>query len=322
MPPFRFVYNPKTLRFEKAGIAWYNLWFTGISLLVTGFLFFAVFLFLQNRWVETPLEKSLRSENAALSKHRLIVQKELDASNVLLSSLSNTDRALHKRIFLTDQKPVVKTEGYSKEILASTFADFYQWIDKLKVKTSKSFEKALAHNGHFSGLYWPGKKDIQELDSYPTLAPLADFKLGKLACGFGNHINPFNKLLYEHNGIDLAGEKGTSVFATGSGKITVAAINDLPNGFGNYIEIDHGNGYVTRYAHLLQLNVFAGQKVAQGQVIGTIGMSGGAISPHVHYEIIKNRRYCNPVLFMIEQDGVESFMALTELSKTTQQALD
>jgi len=322
MPLSKFHYNPLTLRYEKAGFPWISVVLNAAGLLFTGCLFFAGLLYLHNRFVETDLERSLRAENAALAKHKTIIEKELGEATVVLASLSSADRALHKGIFLTDQKPIVKSESYSKEILADDFPEFYKLVSRLASKTSSSIQKAGVNNYYFSRLYWPGKKDVDDIRSYPTLAPLTDFKIDQVACGFGDHINPFNKLLYEHNGIDLSAEKGTDILASGSGRVAAAGMNELPTGFGNYVIIDHGNGYVTRYAHLQQVKVYGGQKIAQGQVIGTIGMSGGAVAPHLHFEIIKNGVYCNPALFMIDQAAVASFMTLTEIGKTTQQALD
>jgi murein DD-endopeptidase MepM/ murein hydrolase activator NlpD len=322
MPDSKFRYNLKTLRFEKAGFPWRAILFNSIILAFTCCLFFIGLLYLQNRFVETPLERSLRKENAALLKHKAIIGQELDQSNVLLASLTLDDRALHKRILLTDAPAIRTSEPYSKQILAADFPDFYQLLNKLSQKTSSSFQKAAFTSYHFSQLYWPVRKDLDDLKGYPTLSPVADFKIDQVACGFGNQINPFNKLLYEHNGIDLKGEKGTEILATGSGKVMIALMSELPTGFGNYVAIDHGNGYVTRYAHLQQLKVYTGQKIIQGQVIGMMGMSGGAVAPHLHYEVIKNDTYCNPASYMIGHAGINSYMDLATISKSTKQALD
>jgi murein DD-endopeptidase MepM/ murein hydrolase activator NlpD len=322
MPQPKFLYNLKTLRFERAGFAWREWLFNILGLAFTGAIFFAGLLYLQNRIVETPLEKSLRAENEALTRNKVIVQDELQNEGGLLASLSSADKTLHKRILLTDQVTVEKPEPLSKEILIADFSDFYTLLDQLSAKTSVSFNKAAVKNYLFSKLYWPGKKDVEELKSFPTHAPLADFRIDQVACGFGNQINPFNKLLYSHNGVDLSGERGTEILATGAGVVEAAIISEMPTGLGNYVSINHGNGYITRYAHLQNVKVYAGQKIKQGQVIGTLGMSGGVVAPHVHYEIIKNGIYYNPALFMIEGTGVENFMSLAEIGKTTKQALD
>jgi murein DD-endopeptidase MepM/ murein hydrolase activator NlpD len=322
MPQPKFLYNLKSLRFEKAGFPWRWVIINGLGLAFMVVLFFAGLLYLQNRIVESPLEKQLRWENDVLTRHKKVIEEESARQNVQMASLAASDKALHKRILLTDPAPPEKSEPYSKSILAGDFSDFYNLLDKLSAKTSASFKQAGTKNYLFSRLYWPGKKDVEEIRAFPTLAPVADFKIDQLVCGFGNQINPFNKLLYEHKGLDISGEKGTDVVASGSGVIESAVFSETPSGLGNYVSINHGNGYVTRYAHLQKISVYRGQKIKQGQSIGTLGMSGGVVAPHLHYEIIRNGIYYNPALFMIEESGVENFMSLAEIGTTSKQALD
>src|ERR1700733_3149080 len=121
MPQTKFLYNLKTLRFERAGFPWRQWMFNALGLCFTGSLFFAGLLYIQNRLVETPLEKQLRAENESLNTHKAIVRDELAQQTVLLASLTSADRALHKRILLTDPVATEKTAPYSKEILAADF---------------------------------------------------------------------------------------------------------------------------------------------------------------------------------------------------------
>ena len=98
--------------------------------------------------------------------------------------------------------------------------------------------------------------------------------------------------------------------------------SDLLAGFGNYIEIDHGFGYITRYAHLEEITVRNGQHISAGQVIGTSGTSGGTIAPHLHYEVIRNGKNLDPVNFMLEGLNSFNYHQLMEVSKKVNQSLD
>ena len=103
-----------------------------------------------------------------------------------------------------------------------------------------------------------------------------------------------------HFGLDMAAMKGTKVFASESGKITVAGY--LP-GFGNNIIINHANNLKTRYAHLNSIFVRAGQHVSRGQLIGTVGDSGcvrkkGHDASHLHFELYNNGRRVNPLAYL------------------------
>jgi len=88
-----------------------------------------------------------------------------------------------------------------------------------------------------------------------------------------------------HQGIDLQAPKGTPVMATADGTVVFAGRS---SGYGRTVLIDHGAGWQTRYAHLKRIRVEAGKRVVRGQVIGTVGSSGRASGPHLHYEVLRH----------------------------------
>jgi murein DD-endopeptidase MepM/ murein hydrolase activator NlpD len=94
-----------------------------------------------------------------------------------------------------------------------------------------------------------------------------------------------------HEGLDFAGKQGTPVVAVAAGIVTWSAIR---YGYGNMIEISHGNGYVTRYAHNNKNLVSVGEKVDRGEVIATMGNTGRSTGTHVHFEVIYNGRHVDP----------------------------
>ena len=99
--------------------------------------------------------------------------------------------------------------------------------------------------------------------------------------GFGVRMDPFLRSPAMHTGLDFRGDTGQPVRATAAGSITVAGAN---GGYGRMVEIDHGNGFTTRYAHLSAVDVDVGDKVRIGQVIGRVGSTGRSTGPHLHYE--------------------------------------
>lgn len=98
-----------------------------------------------------------------------------------------------------------------------------------------------------------------------------------------------------HPGIDLAAPYGTPVYATGSGMVVYAG---WKNGYGNFIVIDHGNGYVTRYAHHSRILVSVGDQVTKGQHIAAVGSTGRSTGPHVHYEVYRHGTRQNPSTYL------------------------
>ncbi|HXV29360.1 MAG TPA: M23 family metallopeptidase, partial [Sinorhizobium sp.] len=112
---------------------------------------------------------------------------------------------------------------------------------------------------------------------------------------FGNRLDPFFGRLALHAGIDFRAEAGTRVRSTAAGTVTSAG---PAGGYGNMIEVDHGNGVSTRYAHLAVVLVGAGDHVKADQVIGKSGSTGRSTGPHLHYEVRLNGQAVDPMRFL------------------------
>lgn len=129
-------------------------------------------------------------------------------------------------------------------------------------------------------------------DAHPEGWPIAS---GWISSSFGYRTDPFTGRRARHAGIDFAGRKGSEVVAVGSG--IVSASRSLA-GYGNLVEINHGNGYVTRYGHNKKNLVEVGQRVRRGQVIAELGQTGRATGPHVHFEVWRNGVAVNPAEYI------------------------
>ena len=114
---------------------------------------------------------------------------------------------------------------------------------------------------------------------------------GYITSGFGLRTDPFTGLRGYHPGIDFAAPEGSPVLAVASGIVTEAGER---SGYGNLVEIDHGNGYVTRYGHNERLLVKPGDRVQKGQQVAMIGSTGRSTGPHVHFEVLLNGNVVNP----------------------------
>ncbi|WP_372964924.1 M23 family metallopeptidase [Marinobacter sp.] len=114
---------------------------------------------------------------------------------------------------------------------------------------------------------------------------------GWLSSKYGYRSDPFTGKRTWHGGVDLAGKDGSDIIAVASGVVTYA---DERYGYGNLVEIDHGDGLVTRYAHAKTIKVNVGDIVQKGQVVALMGSTGRSTGPHVHFEVIRNGKPENP----------------------------
>ncbi len=122
----------------------------------------------------------------------------------------------------------------------------------------------------------------------PTGRPVSR---GWLSSYFGLRTDPFSGRRVHHSGVDFAGKLGSDVVAVAAG---VVQFSGKKSGYGNLVEINHGNGYVTRYGHNLKNLVAVGQTIKKGEVIAKMGTTGRSTGPHVHFEVLVNGRAVNP----------------------------
>jgi murein DD-endopeptidase MepM/ murein hydrolase activator NlpD len=131
-----------------------------------------------------------------------------------------------------------------------------------------------------------------ELRRMPAIVPVR----GRFLSGFGWRANPFHGGDEFHEGVDIAAPIGTPVYATGDGTVKKADASE--SGYGLQVEIDHGQGIVTKYAHLSAFRVEVGQQVQRGQLIALVGNTGYSTGAHLHYEVIVGGKKINPANYL------------------------
>ncbi len=137
-------------------------------------------------------------------------------------------------------------------------------------------------------------RNRDRLASTPTIAP-ANGHLSSLFSGSRYH--PVLRISRPHKGIDIAARTGVPILAAAAGRVVFSG--NKGNGYGNMVEIDHGYGYVTRYAHASRLAVRNGQQVKRGEVIANVGATGLTSGPHLHYEVELDGRQVDPLNFIV-----------------------
>ncbi len=179
-----------------------------------------------------------------------------------------------------------KTSSNDKELLGQLQApDFLRSLDVLATQLDDRERQLRVLESFFMN------QDLRE-EIVPSGRPILK---GWLSSYYGMRTDPFTGLQDHHKGVDFAGKHGSNIVAAASGVVTWSGKR---YGYGLMVEINHGNGYATRYAHNFENMVKVGDVVKKGDVIAKMGSSGRSTGPHVHYEVIRNGRTVDPVRYI------------------------
>ncbi len=213
----------------------------------------------------------------------------LQAHTVRLNALGRrlTEKAsLEKGEFNFTEAPAQGgPEGQSQTLAALEVPDFLTSLDALAAQLDDREQQLRVMEAFYMGRELEG-------EVFPAGRPVTR---GWISSYYGMRVDPFTGLQARHKGVDFAGKDGSDVIASAAGVVTWA---DSRYGYGNLVEINHGNGYVTRYGHNSKILVQAGVEVEKGQRIALMGSSGRSTGPHVHYEVLKNGREVDPIKYI------------------------
>ncbi len=251
------------------------------AVLVSFFVFGTFLVF--NEFINPDSEvKSLKNNNALL-KEKLDHYKNLfDQLDNRITSLSSQSHDLRLKANLEPANPdeSVGTGGSVFEpIRTSSLGGYENYIDKLDSYVNNISLKVKLEKNNYEEISKAFQDNEKLFDVIPAIRPCE----GKIADDFGIRFHPILKIMRMHNGVDIVTDTGTKVFAPGAG--TVAFIG-YRGGYGLTLEIEHGFGYRTIYAHLESIKVKEGQHLQRGDLIALSGNSGKlSTGPHLHYEV-------------------------------------
>lgn len=258
------------------------------------FSFYTLFIYLNSSGVNAA---SLKSENESLKNQLEEIVSKYKILNQEINELSKTNSDLRIAANLPplseDELKVGVGGGYfdnSVDFLSGDIeeklSNAISFVDEVSRKVS--FEKA-----QFLQISEQLKENEKLSESIPAIRPCE----GIISDGFGLRYHPILHIRRMHDGLDFITDRGTSVYATGNGKVCFVGIK---GGYGLAVEIDHGFGYRTIYAHLSQTLIKVGSKVSRGDIIAKTGTSGLSTGPHLHYEVEHNGIKVNPAEFFFD----------------------
>ncbi len=323
MSKVKFRYNPDTLSYDKIekGFNYYLKRFIFHTLFsaILGFLFFLAYTYL----LDSPREKRLIRENARLTTQIELINKKFDQVELVLEDIQLRDENIYRVIYQADSIPnSIRKAGFGG---VNRYKDLEDLNDAdLVISTAKKLDVIMkeiyVQSKSFDEIVDLAKRKEELLKATPAIMPISNKDLKRTASGWGFRIHPIYKTRKFHYGMDFTASTGTDVYATGDG--TVSKITQNKTGYGNRIEIDHGFGYKTLYAHLNDFNVKLGQKVKRGDVIGFVGNTGTSTAPHLHYEVMVKNKKVNPSHYYFNDLTADEYEEMIRISSNSNQTFD
>ena len=323
MAKIKYYYDTKTLSYKRIELNTFDKFKRSLGFLsastVVGLIMVIVFF----QFFDSPKEKRLKSEIENLVLQYDILSKKMIQIDLVLDDIQHRDDNIYRVIFEADPIPSsIRKAGFGgvnryKDI--RNFSNAELVIEAAK-KADKLSKQLYIQSKSFDEVIDLAKNKADMLASIPAIQPIANKDLGRVASGYGYRIHPIYKTRKLHTGMDFTAPQGTPIYATGDGKI--AKVRRSRRGYGNHVIVDHGYGYQTLYAHMTKYIVYRGQKVKRGEIIGYVGSTGTSVAPHLHYEVIKNKRKINPVNYYYNDLSPEEYEKMLEISSQNNQSFD
>ncbi|MDO7570305.1 MAG: M23 family metallopeptidase [Flavobacteriaceae bacterium] len=325
MSKVKYYYDPETLSYRPIGVTNKNRISNFVLFMLSSFLLglFSLLILLNSDWINTPAEMA---QKRLIQNYELqfdILNKKLTQIESVVDNIEERDNNLYRVYFEASPIPEAQRragfggvnrykdlEGYDNSELIINTSKRLDILSKQTVVQSRSLDEIERLASNKAAL----------LEAIPSIQPIKNKDLTRMASGYGYRNDPFTKKRRFHWGMDFTAKKGVPVYATGNGVVKRA--DNRASGYGNHIRIDHGFGYVSLYAHLSKYNVRRGQKVKRGDLIGYVGNTGRSAGPHLHYEIFKDKKRINPLNFYYGNLSQKEFDVLVTQAKQENQSMD
>ncbi len=265
----------------------------------------------------TDEEKRLRDENKVYERELPVLEEKENLVSEVVEGLRIKDNSIYEEIF----------HASAPNVDPLSTVDFFAGVDSIPdrdivIYAEKKIDKAAKSAGNVEDNFMRIMKAVQDSGFVmpPMTNPMENFSFAQTGASVGDRINPFYKVSMRHNGLDMIAPAGEPVYAAADG--TVINVIRSRKGLGNVVEIDHGNGYVTRYAHLADVEVRKGRTLKKGARIGYVGVSGNSFAPHLHYEVIRDTLVMDPVNYLFASVTPEEYVNMLVMSVVTGQSMD
>lgn len=317
----KFFYNKKELRFDKKKFSiWRALLVVGkyvfFSLLVA-VIYYAIF----SIFFSTDREKQLIAERDYMEREYVRMKEQIEIVESVIEGLEARDRQIYNDIFHSAPPTYMTGRDTGRLDLGTIYEeDENDLIWNVNIRGSRLESISGRINNSIEIINHRLSTEDLDWKTIPSIIPVRDFSIARTGASVGNKFSPFYKTLREHTGFDILSPVGTEVLAAASGTVTL--VSRQTTVWGRRIEITHSGGIVTTYSHLQEIMVKKGQKVQQSEVIGRVGNSGTSFAPHLHYEVIVNDNYVDPINYFFADINPSAYQEMMMIALSTGQSMD
>ena len=316
-----YRYNPDTDNFERIYPSFRSRLVKGSVFIACAAAFGFLFYILASLITGSPNEESLRRENAQLKSQYNVLNRRLDNSLKVMSDIQNRDDNFYRVMLQMD--PMTHSQRFAGLDNEQRYREIRKLPDgglvKLLTQRLDLFDRQLyAQSISFDQLRTEADKQKYKIAHIPSIIPI-NIKDYTMSSGYGYRRDPVYGSTKFHAGLDFAAKTGTPVFATADGTVESAG---RESGYGNCIDITHGYNYLTRYAHLSEIMVKAGQQVKRGEMIGKVGSTGKSTGPHLHYEVRFKDEPQNPVNYYFMDLSPEQYAEMVREAENAGHVMD
>ena len=317
-----YKYNPETLDYEEVNLSVWDKFKKLSYYLIASIVFSFLILSIAFYNIRSYIQEEAAKENQSLRQEITSFNKDLNLILEVLGDIQLRDDNIYRAIFETDPYPDHKrqlgTGGNSMKYKKYENMEYGDLVIEISKKIELIEKKLASQSKSFDQVFDLTKEKQKMIKSIPSIQPVSNRDLTRIASGFGLRMHPIYKILKMHKGMDFTAPIGTEIYATGDGIVERVG---WVGGYGKTIMINHGFGYKTRYAHCSKYKCRKGQKVKRGDLIGFVGNTGQSTGPHLHYEVFKNKKQINPVNFFFNDLSPEEYDKVIEISSRPTQSL-
>jgi murein DD-endopeptidase MepM/ murein hydrolase activator NlpD len=324
MARIKYYYDTETCKYERVRTTKSDIVLNTLGIVSLTLAMAVGLLMVYSSYFESPKELILKNEVKELEFYYENLQKEVKRLDHILADMEHRDDNIYRAVL--GAEPIEKSIREGGVGGADRYEDLKdkdiiheEFILKLHENVDKLRRKVYIESKSQDDVVQLAEKKEKLFAAIPAIQPISNKELLALASGFGLRIHPVYKVKKMHTGIDFAASIGTPIYATADGLVDKVEVSF--SGYGKMVEIDHGFGYRTRYAHMHGFTVRNGQRIKRGELIGYVGNTGLSTAPHLHYEVFINGAQVNPVYYFFSDLNAADYEKIIELASIENQSL-